>query len=247
MSCPQPRQVQPRARTPKEHRQLNRRMAAYALAAAGAAAFVPNAHAEVVYTAVKYPLLHGPYALDIDNDGTPDFRIGLYLRGYPSSSYANVLKLKGLPGHGSSALGKQAGDQVSAWDAPMNWSIGSDSPVPFVNVQRTDGALMAFLGPHQTLRGPWQNVTNRYLGLKFVQNGETHYGWARLTTFVVAGVLHANLTGYAYETTPNMAILAGDEGLGASAKRQSSPSPQATLGILSLGAVGLSLWKRKNS
>jgi len=59
--------------------------------------------------------------------------------------------------------------------------------------------------------GPWTNVKNRYLGLKFMVNGKPHFGWARanvscnLSDFKITAVL----TGYAYETIPNKAIIAG--------------------------------------
>ena len=53
--------------------------------------------------------------------------------------------------------------------------------------------------------GPWVNVTNRYLGLRFTVNGKFHYGWARLSVQADNGVL----TGYAYGTTPNKSIAAG--------------------------------------
>ena len=54
--------------------------------------------------------------------------------------------------------------------------------------------------------GPWINVTNRYLGLKFLIGGTPHYGWVRITTSTTA---HPLITGYAYETTPNTSIKDG--------------------------------------
>jgi len=59
--------------------------------------------------------------------------------------------------------------------------------------------------------GPWVNATDRYLGLKFKINGKSHYGWARLNVTVVKHQFEitATLTGYAYETIPNKAIIAG--------------------------------------
>jgi hypothetical protein len=94
--------------------------------------------------------------------------------------------------------------------------------------------------------GPWFNVTEpRYLGLSFLRNGRTHYGWARLT---VQGPLYAKLTGYAYETIPGKSIKAGqtkeaadesgEEDFGPSASL-TSPIPNmpqpASLGMLALG------------
>ena len=49
--------------------------------------------------------------------------------------------------------------------------------------------------------GPWSKVTG-YMGLKFVANGLTHFGWAQ-----IAG--GARLLGWAYETRPGVAIKAG--------------------------------------
>jgi hypothetical protein len=58
-----------------------------------------------------------------------------------------------------------------------------------------------------TSGGPWKDVTNRYLGLKFYVKGKAHYGWARLST---ARRINATLSGYAYETIPNKPIIAGE-------------------------------------
>ena len=65
--------------------------------------------------------------------------------------------------------------------------------------------------------GPWvgkgNGVRNRYLGLKFVIHGKVHYGWARLSVTLAHhrqyDDVSGTLTGYAYETIPNKAILAG--------------------------------------
>ena len=65
--------------------------------------------------------------------------------------------------------------------------------------------------------GPWvgkgNGVGNRYLGLKFVIHGKVHYGWARLSVTLghhwQYGDVSATLTGYAYETIPNKAIITG--------------------------------------
>ena len=54
------------------------------------------------------------------------------------------------------------------------------------------------------------DVKNRYLGFKFQIKGKIHYGWARLNvTGSGLGTIVATMTGYAYETIPNKAIVAG--------------------------------------
>ena len=55
--------------------------------------------------------------------------------------------------------------------------------------------------------GDWVATTNRYLGLEFQINGETHYGWAELSTNGETGV--DTLYGFAYETIPFKGILTG--------------------------------------
>jgi hypothetical protein len=105
--------------------------------------------------------------------------------------------------------------------------------------------------------GPWANggkgVKNRYLGFKFQIQGKTHFGWARLNVQWNRGFI-GTLTGYAYETIPNKPIIAGQtkgphdevgEAQPSPASRN-APNPEpATLGVLALGAPGLSIWKRE--
>jgi hypothetical protein len=110
-------------------------------------------------------------------------------------------------------------------------------------------------GSHKCF-GPWNNVKNRYLGLRFISEGKTHFGWARLNESCNPenSRITAVLTGYAYETIPNKAIIAGktkgpDEVSNVEQPNPASltaPTPeQATLGLLAMGAPGLSIWRRE--
>jgi len=73
------------------------------------------------------------------------------------------------------------------------------------------------IGPNQqfstgTQTMYWPKGQIRYLGLSFLINGETHYGWAKLQIFIIyfgPPKLELRLTGYAYETVPGMPINAG--------------------------------------
>jgi hypothetical protein len=105
--------------------------------------------------------------------------------------------------------------------------------------------------------GPWHDVTGLYLGLKFIINGNVHYGWARFNVHLTSGI--HTLTGYAYETIPNKAIIAGKTSGPADEKDEdnsgdaslTSPIPDtphsASLGMLALGVQGVPLWRRKES
>ena len=61
--------------------------------------------------------------------------------------------------------------------------------------------------------GEWFGKTNfqAYLGLKFTIKGKIHFGWARVKvdTLQTQQKFSATVTGYAYETIPGKAIVAG--------------------------------------
>jgi hypothetical protein len=88
--------------------------------------------------------------------------------------------------------------------------------------------------------------------LKFTIKGKTHFGWARLNlTFTSKHLIDAVLTGYAYETIPGKAIVAGqtkgpdDSSIAPTASLAVPAREPATLGKLALGAPALSIWRRE--
>jgi hypothetical protein len=112
-------------------------------------------------------------------------------------------------------------------------------------------------------RGPWANggrgVKNRYLGVKFTSLGKVHFGWARITITIPdpnRKVFKVLLSGYAYDTIPGKAIIAGqtkstDDNAEQPDAVLSTPTPDAPqlpmLGALALGVPGLSIWRREDS
>lgn len=240
--------------------QLNRDLVSYALTAGAtgvsALALAQAASAEVVYTPVDQHInAHQGYAIDLNHDGIVDFRIQNLSRrqrwnGLPYSS--NIL-LQVLP-----ATGVQHGTSYAlAGDVRAGGNIG---PIEPAQPNHLGGAILATQfrdGSFGTYYwGEWFNVSNRFLGFAFKVNGETHYGWARLSvSWNHRWILSAHLSGYAYETVPDKPIIAGDTGGGeelgtfSSGAMDTLSSPQAdrsaSLGVLALGAGGLSLWRTR--
>jgi hypothetical protein len=87
--------------------------------------------------------------------------------------------------------------------------------------------------------------------LQFLIEGKVHFGWARLNVSCRGTDVFAILTGYAYETIPGKAIIAGatkgpDDSEPTASLNPPIPVP-TTLGALAMGAPGLSIWRRKES
>lgn len=103
-------------------------------------------------------------------------------------------------------------------------------------------------GTKQKHRGNLSLTQDSYVGFQFSQSGSMHYGWARLAVSLRNGqgskqtVLH--VLSFGYETTPNVAIGAGncsesgqaDSGL---AGQSSADSSRSSLGALALGSTGI--------
>ncbi len=226
--------------------------AAASAAGVGLLALAQPAEAKILYTPsnVPIPVNGGLVQFDINHDGVPDFGfsnvsyfgrpraarapLGLYhdsLRVIPAqaSNEVRFLSSKGFP----CAARLRAGVAVG----PGN----QFEPNPDFMFQVSGDATNQF-----NAHCPWLDSKGGFLGLKFVVNGETHYGWARVS--MIGGV---SLRGYAYETVPNRPILTGatkgpdDDASLSSPPALSSPDPQPTsLGLLAHGASALAVWRR---
>jgi hypothetical protein len=90
-----------------------------------------------------------------------------------------------------------------------------------------------------------------YLGVRFLIDGETHYGWVRLTVnTTVRRATSATVTAYAYETEANTPIFAGmtkapTAELHAPERIQNQAGP--SLGMLAVGAEAVPLWRRNEN
>jgi hypothetical protein len=188
------------------HRQPNTWLVAAAALVCLLALAQPS-EAKVIYTPANV-VIQGFYNLDIDHDGVADFTIQ-NVEKFTSrcDQYAYVDELPN-PENGVVPYYDINGEWAAA--LPTGATIGSGRQF---DVSLVSMAFFSLNCPFEHFAGPWMDVVQRYLGLRFQVNGQTHYGWASLSVELHqgrgGGSFVVTLTGYAYETIAGNSILAG--------------------------------------
>jgi len=243
------------------HGQLN----SYALVASavgvGMLALAQPVEAKIIYTAAHKTIGASTF-IDLNQDGINDFKLSLirtsHTGGVRQGTFFNSSNAT-LAAAGVASANQMYGRGKLASALPAGVSVGAGGKFP-------GGPLMAHIhainGTNSGYSGAWAGkgagVQHRFLGLKFTIHGKIHFGWARLNvTISQAATIQATLTGYAYETIANRPIITGKttgtddvEQYEARASLTSpipDPPQPASLGMLALGAEGVSLWRRKES
>jgi hypothetical protein len=249
------RSSQPRT-TAELSKSLHERLNTYAVAASAAGvgmlALVQPAEAKIVYTPADITI-SGKTPLDLNHDGIKDFVFGT---SYANSTSYFLQDLRVSPYGANQILGENRLPRA------LRAGVRIGSGAQHFSQLSTFMARVSFnsRNGHSRFKGHWANsgngVKDRYLGLKILINGKVHYGWARLTvTITPSHQPQGKLTGYAYETIPNKAIIAGktkgpeDEvGVGRpnSASLTTPASQPATLGLLAIGVSGVPIWRRES-
>ncbi|HEY1660049.1 MAG TPA: hypothetical protein VGG14_16975 [Candidatus Sulfotelmatobacter sp.] len=244
-------QKQSRGSRVREHRavsfKLDKQLTAYALAAAAAGTGILSAaepaEARIISSEVNIniPLNGGVIQFDLNGDGVPDFGLS-----------AGIYEFAGAPPMGNFSswlrvIPAQAGNEV--------WGVSSDKDQCAVAVRAglsidkarlfAPKALIMVEAAGSYTRGrsshcPWHGAHPPYLGLKFLINGEIHFGWARVATAERSAVL----TGYAYETIPNKPITAGAT-KDSDTEEESVNAKPATVENLAWGSSERAPWRRK--
>lgn len=221
---------------------FNRRWLQYAMAAgAGLAMAGQPAEAEIVYTPPRsYTLTPFSFLpIDFNHRGGAEFSVRCNYSSLFGFGSLNLYQAGRFVSAGTaSVVGTFAGAQLEAAALPPGARIG-----PEANFQNIDRRFAQMAFNHSVRVGQWQNVQHRFLGLRFTINRNTYYGWAEFSVKLGKPGHHlwviARPEGYAYESTPNTPIFAGQKADG------SSRLEPATLGRLALGAPGLALWRKE--
>lgn len=224
---------------------FDHRLSMYALAASAAGvgmlALAQPAEGKIIYTKANKQIgtnmtLH----LDLNHDKVADFDLKNVLT--TSTAGGAFDRLLAIPAHTKNGVWGHT-DPFEAYASALQANVrvgpkGQFLPGSgFMAASSVSGAMRP--DGNYSCTGPWANVTNRYLGLKFAIKGELHFGWARLTVSCISGsaTVNATLTGYAYETIANRPILTGKEhGTDEPDNSTTTPAPGATLWRLAQGA-----------
>ncbi len=199
---------------------LSNRLAQYgalSLAIAG----VVEANGQIVYNNCdnvcnpNLPFMGGigdEFLLDLDGDGTDDFRIH-HNENSSIGSFSSSLFLQPLNDVDNEALGTFS--VLSSYFAfPYALNIGD----PISNMASGNWMNNSYSSAYMSLNygsqagtcsvGYWCDVDNKYLGLRFDISGVRHYGWVKLRVDPIGDVWV--IKGYAYEKSPGVLINAGD-------------------------------------
>jgi hypothetical protein len=164
------------------------------------------------------------YDLDVDFDGTPDYRFNLSdgsgVTVQPTGDNRQVAFLPSPPDLASSLAPLPNGYSIGpSLGGGFSW-VGLDSP----NLAGTS-LISAVSGSDHT--GLFYGQT-AFMGIEFRIGADTHYGWVLLQSPLDSA--GANILGWAYDSNPNTAILA-------------VPEPSA-YSLLALAGVGCWLARR---
>jgi len=227
---------------------LEKSLSVYAVAATASGvsllALASSAEARIVYTPADTHILvnGGAVLLDLNHDAIADFYFLNESRTF--SHNGEAVLFAGPKDQRNEIWGKgvcfsSLGIRQCASALHPGFHVGPSKSY----FQKGKLRLMAALSEsfvYSGTNGQWLYTQRRYLGFKFVINGQPHYGWARFTVTPIGFVIQATLTGYAYETIPNKQIITG---------KINGPDvvvlPPASLGHLAQGASAIPVWRGK--
>jgi hypothetical protein len=243
--------MKPRARKTVDlsdsvHQRLNMYTLAAGAAGVGMLTMTQPSDAKIIYFAThKQISANSSLPLDLNHDGKVDFR---FVDSQWSTSLGGGVGILRIVPHRSAneiwgpitshALSRYASDLAAGVSVGAKGKFNLGKKIMALSASdpgvRKPGSTFCY--------GYWKHATNRYLGLRFLIDGKTHYGWARLNVSCSNLRVRATLTGYAYETIPDKSIITG---------KTKGPDvvtiQPATLGHLAAGASAIPVWRVKQT
>lgn len=178
---------------------------AYSALAASFIALSDTASAQIVYTDVDPDINGDAYFniyVDLDNNGVDDFRFtgghGLWY------NWIDVFEL-------TTSAEVMGAYPYESWVGVLNEGHPITASGPFDNIHPM-ASVFDYYGIIIPV-GDWLDATEKFVGVRILIDGNTHYGWVRLTTHIELEEPHAItfiLHDYAIQMSPNTPLHAGD-------------------------------------
>ncbi|MCH7534563.1 MAG: T9SS type A sorting domain-containing protein [Bacteroidetes bacterium] len=193
-----------------------------------------NTNASVIYTNIDPDIAlvdsGDYYDINMDAAGSTDFIISLMEQSAAgpysftgTCSWATYLGFNkiGIGGYqiSNQAIASLSSGYVLALDygysiTQNNTLFKFSSPGTGNNIGNYSWAIGCYTVSNQSsslgFNGYWNNVVDKYIGVTFNINANKHYGWIRVSVPQGYGIIE--IKDFAYESAPNVAILAGDTG-----------------------------------
>jgi len=180
----------------KSNSTLKSKLRSYAALAGATLASVP-VFGQVIYTDVDPDeVLNGDnfiYHLDLNNDGTEDFSIVNIISSFLAEVAIDMETSNAVAGTMGTIMGS---------DVFFAYAMSTNEIGPSLN-WLADSFAELFAEIFTEQYGLWDDVENKFAGLRLMVDGETHYGWVRLD---VSNTPHTTVKDYAYNATPDMPI-----------------------------------------
>lgn len=178
-----------------------------------------NARGEIVYRAIDLHMPHGSNAaFDITGDGIDNFALTIECGGeYPYGWAIRTFEsLDNGETQASAILGV-----LRTHNPPTLWNPDPDLIGPDLSYATSPKPNEWHGG------GSWTRPFAKYIGFRTIIESEMHYGWIRMELSGGGEYTGMDVTGLAYQSTPNTAIEVG-----------AVPNP-ATLAVLGAGFFAL--------
>ena len=208
----------------------NQKIKNYLALAGGITSAFTAANAQVVYTDVNPDYLltgnFNSYSLDLNNDSFEDFTLTAIdtLISYLSSGYTYNAQITGAALRNPVLSNSWLINTSSGLPTPLSQgdnignsgffasSYSSSVGVPIIAQFDYEYLLNGVtISSYNSTFGDFSFDQEGILGLKFNINGSIHYGWARIEVTSSGSI---SIKDYAYESTPDSSIIAGDNGSG---------------------------------
>lgn len=194
------------------NKDLLKKIKAYSLAAGAVVAVSSEAEAQVAHSGTVNETVTSSFLIDIDGDGVNDYNIGI--NTWSSTSTSNSITYTYYSGFfyinplvGSNELLSTGGSYLVALSSSETVSSGLS-----IWNYNSNNLNLGYTYYGSVYNSNFIGQGDKFIGVKFDIDGNTHYGWIRVNVESGLGNSQITVVDWAYEQTPDASIMTGDTG-----------------------------------